>query len=293
MSASVWGRIVPCQAAGWRVSGSSTVPYLASEKTGRSTAAGLVGSDSLVRLARRTPSLDCLVSATAFDFGGGGAGLRLNTVQSLLTSGRAAGNWRSSAGDGIPGLAQRRPEQGPGLQLLGHRRGRELGVERMGCGQRRSRERLEAESFGDLALVLLVELEPGPVAVGRTEDDIGRVVLRRSRSFPAARPGPWRCCSPSKTPSCRRTTRPCCSARACSCGCPARTSRSRSSSCRRAAIRWCRGRCSPSSGLDRLVDRSRNTASALRMREARASPVMSNLVCLIVVSATTRPASFM
>ena len=71
-----------------------------------------------------------------------------------------------SASDGVPGVAERRAEQRPGLEVLGHRRGGELGVARGKAASGGVRERLEAEVDVDLPLVLLVELQPGLVAVG-------------------------------------------------------------------------------------------------------------------------------
>ena len=77
----------------------------------------------------------------------------------------------------LPGLAQRRAEQGDRLQLLRHCRRRELGIERRIGADRRRRERLLGELRADFAFVLVEDFEPGLVAVGRPPDQVRRAVV--------------------------------------------------------------------------------------------------------------------
>ena len=140
---------------------------------------------------RRTGEID---GGSGLAFGGGGASA-VRTVQSLPTSGRTSGNRLRSASVG----SQVRPSGGPNRAQVFSSRAIavvvNLASQRVGRRERRRGERLEAEVRVDLALVLLVELQPGPVAVGRVEDDVGRpavelatVSSRTSRSLVLLQP---------------------------------------------------------------------------------------------------------
>src|SRR5262249_39551652 len=78
---------------------------------------------------------------------------------------------------GLPRTPQRWTEECPCLELACHVAGSELGVDGVISSQRRSGEGELAKGDVDLALVLVVKLQPLAIAIGAGENGIGRATV--------------------------------------------------------------------------------------------------------------------